>query len=55
MRAIAPHEEVMVVVRFPKDVVHEQKRDYRGLLVVLVLLALTAAVLYRLKKLSIGK
>jgi Predicted membrane protein (DUF2207) len=52
MRAIAPHEEVMVVVRFPKNVVHEPKRDYRGLLLVLVLLALTAAVLVRLKKIS---
>jgi hypothetical protein len=52
MRAIAPHEEVMVVVRFPKDVVHPPKSDYRGLLVVLVLLALAAGVLVRLKKLS---
>jgi Predicted membrane protein (DUF2207) len=54
MRAIAPHEEVMVVVRFPKDIVIETKADYRGLLVVLVLLALTAGVLVRLKALSIG-
>lgn len=52
MRAIAPHEEVMVVVRFPKNVVNPPKRDYRGLLVVLALLALTAGVLLRLKKLA---
>jgi hypothetical protein len=52
MRAIAPHEEVMVVVRFPKDIVTETKPDYRGLLAVLVLLASAAAVLVRLKKIS---
>jgi hypothetical protein len=45
----------MVVVRFPKDIVTETKTDYRGLLVVLVLLASAAGVLVRLKKLSIGK
>ena len=44
MRAIAAHEEVMVVVRFPKDVVAEPKVDYRGLLAVLVLLARRGAV-----------
>jgi hypothetical protein len=52
MRAIAPHEEVMVVVRFPKNVVSQPKTDYRGLLAVLVLLASAAGVLLRLKKLS---
>jgi len=52
MRAIAPHEEVMVVVRFPKNVVERPKVDRRGLLAVLVLLGLAAAVLYRLKVLS---
>jgi hypothetical protein len=52
MRAIAPHEEVMVVVRFPKDIVTETKADYRGLLVVLVLLASSAGVLLRLNTLS---
>ena len=49
MRAIPAHEEVMVVVRFPKGVVNPPTRDYRGLLLVLVLLVLTAGVLYRLK------
>jgi hypothetical protein len=52
MRAIAPHEEVMVVVRFPKNVVSQPKTDYRGLLVVLALLASAAGVLLRLKTLS---
>ena len=52
MRAIAPHEEVMVVVRFPKNVVAQPKTDYRGLLAVLVLLASAAGVLVRLKTLS---
>ena len=52
LRAIAPHEEVMVVVRFPKNVVERPKLDRRGLLAVLVLLGLAAAVLYRLKVLS---
>jgi hypothetical protein len=52
MRAIAPHEEVMVVVRFPKNVVSQPKTDYRGLLAVLALLASAAGVLFRLKKLS---
>ena len=49
MRAIPSHEEVMVAVRFPKGVVNPPARDYRGLVVVLALLALTAWVLYRLK------
>jgi hypothetical protein len=52
MRAIAPHEKVMVVVRFPKNVVSQPKTDYRGLLVVLALLASAAGVLLRLKTLS---
>jgi hypothetical protein len=52
MRAIAPHEEVMVVVRFPKNVVSQPKTDYRGLLAVLALLGSAAGVLFRLKKLS---
>lgn len=52
MRAIAPHEEVTVVVRFPKNVVERPKVDRRGLLAVLVLLGLAAGVLYRLKALS---
>lgn len=52
LRAIAPHEEVMVVVRFPKNVVERAKVDYRGLLAVLLLLGLAAALLYRLKVLS---
>ena len=52
MRAIAPHEEVMVVVRFPKNVVSEPGTEYRGLLAVLVLLGSAAGVLVRLKKLS---
>jgi hypothetical protein len=52
MRAIAPHEEVMVVVRFPKNVVSQPKTDYRGLLAVLVLLASAGGVLLRLKTLS---
>ena len=52
MRAIAPHEEVMVVVRFPKNVVERPKVERGGLLAVLVLLGLAAAVLYRLKALS---
>ena len=52
MRAIAPHEEVMVVVRFPKNVVSQPKMDYRGLLAVLVLLAASAAVLLRLRRLA---
>ena len=52
MRPIAPHEEVTVAVRFPKGVVIPPRVDWRGLLFVLVLLALSAAVLYRLKILS---
>jgi len=52
LRAIAPHEEVMVVVRFPKNVVERPKVERGGLLAVLVLLGLAAAVLYRLKALS---
>jgi hypothetical protein len=52
MRAIAPHEEVAVVVRFPKNVVERPRIDRRGLLAVLVLLGLAAAALYRLKVLS---
>lgn len=52
MRAIAPHEQVMVVVRFPKNVVSQPKTDYRGLLVVLALLGSAAGVLLRLKTLS---
>jgi hypothetical protein len=52
MRPIAPHEEVTVAVRFPKNVVLPPKVDWRGLLFVLVLLALSAAVLYRFKILS---
>jgi hypothetical protein len=52
LRAIAPHEEVMVVVRFPKNVVERPKVERGGLLAVLVLLGLAAAVLYRLKMLS---
>ena len=52
LRAIAPHEEVMVVVRFPKNVVEPRRVDHRGLLAVLVLLGLAAAVIYRLKALS---
>jgi hypothetical protein len=52
LRAIAPHEEVMVVVRFPKNVVERPKVERGGLLAVLALLGLAAAVLYRLKMLS---
>ncbi len=52
LRAIAPHEEVMVVVRFPKNVVERPKVERGGLLAVLVLLGLAAAALYRLKMLS---
>ena len=52
LRAIAPHEEVMVVVRFPKNVVERPKVERGGLLAVLVLLGLAAAALYRLKTLS---
>jgi hypothetical protein len=52
MRAIAPHEEVMVVVRFPKNVVSQPKMDYRGLLAVLFLLAASAGVLLRLQRLA---
>jgi hypothetical protein len=52
LRAIAPHEEVMVVVRFPKNVVERPKVERGGLLGVLVLLGLAAAVLYRLRMLS---
>jgi hypothetical protein len=52
MRAIAPHEEVMVVVRFPKNVVSQPKMDYRGPLAVLVLLLASAAVLLRLRRLA---
>jgi hypothetical protein len=52
MRAIAPHEEVMVVVRFPKDVVSQPKTEYRGLLAVLLLLVTTAGVLLKLQRLA---
>jgi len=52
LRAIAAHEQVVVVVRFPKNVVERPKVDRRGLAAVLVLLGLAAAVLYRLKALS---
>jgi hypothetical protein len=52
MRAIAPHEEVMVVVRFPKNVVSQPKMDYRGPLAVLLLLVASAAVLLRLRRLA---
>ena len=52
MRAIPEHQEVLVVVRFPKGVVHAPRVDYRGLLAVLVLLVVAAAVLYRLRTLS---
>lgn len=52
LRAIAPYEEVTVVVRFPKGVVDPPRLDYRGLLAVLLLLGLAAAVIYRLKALS---
>ena len=52
MRPIAPHEEVTVAVRFPKNVVYPPRVDWRGLLFVLLLLALSAAVLYRLRILS---
>ena len=52
MRAIAPHEEVMVVVRFPKNVVSQPKMDYRGPLAVLLLLMASAAVLLRLRRLA---
>jgi len=52
MRAIAPHEEVMVVVRFPKDVVSQPKTEYRGLLAVFLLLVATAAVLLKLQRLA---
>jgi len=52
LRAIAPHEEVMVAVRFPKNVVERPKVERGGLLAVLVLLGLAAAALYRLKVLS---
>lgn len=50
MRAIAPHEEVMVVVRFPKDVVSQPKTEYRGLLAVFFLLVASAGVLLRLQR-----
>jgi hypothetical protein len=40
----------MVVVRFPKNVVAAPRIDYRGPLFVLVLLALTALTLYRMRK-----
>ena len=52
MRAIAPHEEVMVVVRFPKDVVSQPKTEYRGLLAVFLLLVATAGVLLKLQRLA---
>ena len=52
LRAIAAHEQVVVVVRFPKNVVERPKVDRRGLAAVLVLLGLAAAALYRLKMLS---
>ena len=52
MRAIAPHEEATVAVRFPKNVISAPGVDWRGLLFVLILLALSAAVLYRLRILS---
>jgi hypothetical protein len=39
-------------VRFPKNVVQRPRIDRRGLLAVLLLLGLSAAVLYRLKVLS---
>ena len=52
LRAIAAHEQVVVVVRFPKNVVEPRRVDHRGLLAVLVLLGLAAAVIYRLKALS---
>lgn len=52
LRAIAPHEDVMVVVRFPKNVVERPKLERGGLLAVLMLLGLAAGVLYRLKVLS---
>jgi hypothetical protein len=52
LRAIAPHEQVMVVVRFPKGVVDPPRLDYRGLLAVLLLLGLAAAVIHRLRTLS---
>lgn len=52
MRAIAPHEEVMVVVRFPKNVVSQPKMDYRGPLAVLLLLVASAGVLLRLQRLA---
>ena len=52
MRAIAPHEEVMVVVRFPKNVVSQPKTEYRGLLAVFLLLVATAGVLLKLQRLA---
>jgi hypothetical protein len=48
-RPIAPHEEVSVTVRFPKNVVHAPKFDWRGLVFVLVLLALNAAALHHFR------
>ncbi len=51
-RAIAPHEEVMVVVRFPKNVVSEPRTEYRGLLAVLLLLLASAGVLLKLQRLA---
>jgi hypothetical protein len=50
LRPVAPHEEVTVLVRFPKNVVSAPRLDYRGLLAVLMLLSLTASVLYWMKR-----
>lgn len=52
MRAIPAHEEVTVAVRFPKGIVNPPRTDYRGLVAVLILLALAAGVLYHLKTLA---
>ena len=52
MRPVAPHEQVTVAVRFPKNVVVPPTMDWRGLLLVLIVLAASAAVLYRIRTLS---
>jgi hypothetical protein len=51
-RALAPGEAMTVALRFPHGVVASPRFAYGGLVMVLSLLLLTAAVLYRLKKKS---
>ena len=51
-RALAPGEAMTIALRFPHGVVATPRFAYGGLLIVLGLLVLTAAVLYGLKKKS---